>query len=141
MGGGAMVSGKFSSASLEVLLRPLRPTRLAMSVLPSVVSDGSPGSCKLVIPLGVFSFVEDRSLFAGGFPPSAPLCFLWLKLPDSGAVDSPSADASRDDGWSWSRAAVLIEDGSVEVRFRFPALEPADDGDDIVLAEKLDQKE
>ena len=98
IGGGAIACVLSSSASFEPLFRPLLPTRLAISVLASVVSDGSPGSCTFVDPLGILSWVDDRNRFAGGFE-SIELPFLELRMPDSGAVDSPSSpDASRDDG-------------------------------------------
>jgi len=62
--------------------------RSAISVLPSVVSEGSSRSCLLASPLSVFSLLDDLMRFAGGLPP--------VKAPDSGAVFS--SDASRDDG-------------------------------------------
>jgi hypothetical protein len=135
MGGGAMPCVFSSSALFEILFLAFRPTRLAISVLPSVVSDGSPGSCTLASPLGLFSFVEERSRFAaGGLPVSKTLFFLLPRWLLSGAVDSPSSpEASRDEGCSWSMVGILVEDGRVEVRFRFPPLEPVDDGDDIVF--------
>ncbi len=51
-----------------VFFRPLRAKRLAISVLPSVVSDGSPGSCAFPAPFVTFSCVDDRNLFGGGLP-------------------------------------------------------------------------
>jgi hypothetical protein len=36
---------------------------------------------------------------------------------------------------------VLIEDGRVEVRFRLPALEPADDGEDIIYGGRIEFRE
>jgi hypothetical protein len=55
---------------------------------------------------------------------------------DSGAVDSPSSpDASRDEAWSCPCADVfLVEDGKVVVRFLLPALEPADEGEDMIAS-------
>jgi hypothetical protein len=100
MGGGAIAWVLSSSASFELLLRPLLPTRLAISVLASVVSEGSPGSSKLVDPLETLSWIDERSRLAGGFE-SIELLFLVLRMPDSAAVVSPSSpDASRDDGCS-----------------------------------------
>lgn len=71
--------------------------------------------------------VDERSRFAGGLPASVPF-FLRLL---SGAVDSPSSpEASRDDACI---AGGLVEFVSVEVRFRFPALDPPDEGDDMFV--------
>lgn len=93
MGGGAIIC-VFSSFSSEMLFRPFFVTRFAISALPSVVSEGSPGSCD---PLGIFSWVDERNRFAGGLDASIELPFLCFKL-GSGAVDSPSSpDASRDE--------------------------------------------
>lgn len=93
-----------------------------MSVDPSVLSEGSPGSV-LFEPFGTTSFscVDDRNRLEGGF-------FAVV----SGAVDSPpsSPDASLDEGCSWSiAAAFLVADGRVLVLFRLP--DPDDDGEDI----------
>ena len=105
-----------------MLFRPLRPILFAISVLPSVVSEGSPGSD----PLGILSPVDERNRFEGGLDASIELPFLCFKL-DSGAVDSPSsAEASRDDVCSCTA-------GAASVRFRFPVPEPGDVGDDIVI--------
>jgi len=137
IGGGAMETVFSFSAdgswSFEMLFRPFRPMRFAISVLPSVVSDGSPGSSALSFPLGIFSWVPDRNRFAGGLVESIEFVFLWFKLADSGAVDSPSSpDASRDDGCNWSIAGVVLFDGNVFVLFRLPAFEPAKEGEDMV---------
>jgi len=111
--------------------------RLAMSVLPSVVSDGSPGS-----PFAAFSeFVDDLRRLLGGFVASSELAdFLCLELLDSGAVDSPSSpDASREDGCIRSTAeGFFIAAESVVVLFLLPALELADDGEDIALVKLED---
>jgi hypothetical protein len=60
--------------------------------------------------------------------------FLWLKFPDSGAVDSPSSpDASLDEACNCSMPEdLLVDEGRVAVRFRFPEAEPADEGEDIL---------
>jgi len=115
-----------------MLFRDFRGTRLAISVLPSVVSDGSPGSWILLDPFVIFSCVLDRNLFAGGFE-SIELPFLWPAPVDSGAVDSPSSpEASREEGCNKSIVDDLFVDGIVAVLFRFPTLEPAEEGDDMV---------
>jgi hypothetical protein len=108
-------------------------------VLASVVSEGSPGSRMFSEPLDSLSCVDDRNLLAGGLPESRRPPFLWVKLPDSGAVDSPSSpDASRDDACNCSRAeGLVVDEGRVPVRFRFPEPEPAEDGDDIVALCRL----
>lgn len=107
--------------------------RVAISVLPSVVSDGSPGSWGLSDPFVIFSCVLDRNLFAGGLVESIEFPFLWPRPVDSGAVDSPSSpEASREDGCNRSIVDDLFADGIVAVLFRFPTLEPADEGEDIV---------
>lgn len=93
-----------------------------MSVLPSVLSEGSPGS-----PFGIFSCIEDRSLFAaGGLSVEATfLCLVVL----SGAVDSPSSpDASLDEA---CKLSITIE-FFVKVLVLFRLAEPADDGEDIL---------
>jgi len=115
-----------------MLFRGFRPTRFAISVLPSVVSDGSPGSWTLSDPFVIFSCVLDRNLFAGGLE-SIEFPFLWPTPVDSGAVDSPSSpEASRDEGCNKSIVDDLFADGIVAVLFRFPTLEPADEGEDMV---------
>ena len=74
----------------------------------------------------------DRNLFAGGFE-SIELPFLWLAPVDSGAVDSPSSpEASREEGCNKSIVDDLFVDGIVAVLFRFPTLEPAEEGEDMV---------
>jgi hypothetical protein len=91
-GGGAIVCG-FSSSTFEVFFRPFRPIRFAISVLASVVSEGSPGSD----PFGILSPMDERNRFEGGFDASIELPFLCFKV-DSGAVDEPSSpEASLDD--------------------------------------------
>jgi hypothetical protein len=53
---------------------------------------------------------------------------------DSGAVDSPSSpEASLDDGCNWSIADGFFDVGMVAVLFRFPTLEPAEEGEDMVF--------
>jgi hypothetical protein len=83
-------------------------------------------------PFVIFSCVLDRILFAGGFG-SYELPFLWPAPMDSGAVDSPSSpEASREEGCSKSIVDDLFVDGKVAVLFRFPTLEPAEEGEDMV---------
>ena len=119
----------------------LRFDRFAMSVLASVVSDGSPGSSLLMLVPDTPSFetlsasIVDRVLgrLAGGFIPSTiAVDFFGLKFVLLGAAESPasSPEASREEGWS--RSAVedwAIDFERVDARFRFP--EPEDDGEDM----------
>lgn len=109
-----------SSSVVAMLLRPFLETRFSISTLPSVVSDGSPGSL-VSDPFAV----DERNLFAGGLDASIELPFLCFKV--GSAADSPSSpEASRDDGCNCTA-------GMVFVLFRFP--EPADEGEDIMVKE------
>lgn len=63
--GGAMACVFSSSPSLERLFRPFCLSRFVMSVLASVVSDGSPESGAFSEPLDGLSCVDDRSLLGG----------------------------------------------------------------------------
>lgn len=125
----------FSSlASLELLFRPFRAIRSAISVLASVVSEGSPGSCKFSESFDTLSCVDARNLLEGGSLESTWLPFFWPNLPDSGAVDSPSSpDASREEACNCSSVEGLAVDEGRVVLFRFPEPEPRDDGEDIVV--------
>lgn len=109
-----------------------------MSLLATVVSEGSPGS-SFAAPLavGTLPSPEDlRTRFGGGTEPAASIedCFLGLFDGAAGLVDSSasSPDASRDDG---CRRSVVDDLGMSSgrawegLRLRFPAIE---DGDDIL---------
>ena len=133
-----------SSSWPSCWLFTLRFERLAISILASVVSEGSPGSscCMLDIGmplLGPFSAaVLDRVLgrFAGGFVESIDaVVFLCLLFGDGCAPDSSppsSPEASREEGcWSSAIDDFFIAVGRFALRFRFA--EPEDEGEDIVL--------
>ena len=113
-----------------------------MSLLATVVSEGSPGS-SFAAPLavGTLPSPEDlRTRFGGGTVPavSIELCFLDLFDGTAGPVDSSasSPDASRDDGW---RRSVVDDLGMSSgrpwegLRLRFPAWEDGDDMLDTML--------
>lgn len=124
-----------SSVSLPRLVLFLA-TRSAISVLPSVVSEGSPGSFRSSAPFAedLSVLVEDLILLLGGAFGSVELgVFLCFIATVSGAVDSPSSpEASRDDACSWSLLSGFFnEEVSVVLRFRLATLEPAEDGEDI----------
>lgn len=125
--------------SLVVVLRLLRD---AISVLASVVSDGSPGSSLLMsgmtLPSSAACSVTTellRGRFDGGLLPSGDTSvFLGLWLTVSGTAESAasSPEASRDDGWR--RSAVedfLAVEPRVEARLRLAVPEPDDEGEDI----------
>lgn len=112
-----------------------------MSVLASVVSEGSPGSSCWMLGIAM-PLLEAPSLAAldrvlgrllGGLLESLDGAdFLCLPLAEFCAVESSasSPDASRDDGcWSSATEDFFITVGKVELRFRFP--DPEDDGEDI----------
>ena len=140
IGGGAIDCNFSSPASLELLFRPFRAIRSAISVLASVVSEGSSGTCTFSEPFEPLSCVDGRNLLAGGSLESRRLPFFWPKMPDSGAVDSPSSpDASRDEACNCSSVEGLTVDEGRVVRFRFPEPEPGDEGEDIVVLRSLNE--
>ena len=118
-----------------------------MSVLASVVSEGSPGSSLLMLgttsPLPVACSVAatERVLgrFMGGLIESWDgVAFLCLLLVGIWAAESSasSPEASREDGcWRSAVEDFLIALWSVVFRFRFP--EPEDDGDDMMTRRVL----
>lgn len=141
----AFLGGGMARPSSILALVPgvlsLRLVRVAMSVLASVVSDGSPGSSlsilgPMISPDKGSAAALERVLgrFAGGLADSIDSeAFLCLRLVVNCAVESSasSPEASRDEGWRRSTVdGCSATPGNTEFLFRLP--EPEDDGEDII---------
>ena len=131
----------FPSSSLILSNVLLSFERLAMSVLASVVSDGSPGSsfwmlgtgAPLIVGFSLTAADRVRARFEGGLAESTDVAvvFLCLEL-EVGAVDSSasSPDASREEGCRRSTVEDFILLAPEIALLRF--VDPVDEGEDIV---------
>lgn len=136
--------GGIASESASFVCEPfLFLLRVAMSMLASVVSLGSPGSClsvegSLTPPSADDSWftlgaVRVLGLLLGGLVESTEVEAFLCFVPLAAVVvlsSASSPEASRDDGCRSSAVVEFLTDLSVDAaRLRFE--EPEDDGDDI----------
>jgi len=131
--------------------------RFSMSMLASVVSDGSPGSSLAIegpsaTPLPVVAWLSVmtpervRARFVGGTLLAASIDFLCLPGNTSGTADSSpsSPEASRDEGCNWSAVEGLGSWSARReelLRLRLPAVLLGEEGDDMVVEGALLRKQ
>lgn len=129
----------FPSSSLTFARGLLNVERFAISVLASVVSEGSPGSSFWmlgmaaplpVIALSAVTVDRVRGRFAGGWAVSIEVAAFLCLEPEGGPVTSvvSSPEASRDEGWRRSVVEFFIARG-IAFLLRLP--DPEEEGEDI----------
>ena len=124
--------------------------RLAISVLASVVSEGSPGSSFWILgaaatplpaKLSAVTFDRVRGLLAGGCVESTEVTAFLCLMAAGGVVTSAasSPEASLEEGCNRSAVElILIRSAGSTFRLRLP--EPEDDGEDIVIVPTIPSK-